>query len=320
MHGMRLSGSYFDIGFSCGKELRAAGFVVPHANSVDVRFAKDSMNEVRRVFPEVMEEIDGLGLGLKANYKDVMAMVLTNHVIHDDHSVAFAAGPGIVPGRKAVLARNYNRQPRRVGHDMSIKTSPKGALSSFANTDTPVVRQDGMNSEGLAIAGSCVPRGGVGVGMSPTLMMRAVLDTCKDVRSAMQLLSQAKHARDFNFVIADKSGTIAIVEAGPKHFDSRSFAKGLVVATNHFQSVGGQKGADDAISRHNRLKSLINGSKSLSVDAAISALSDHKGTICEHGSESGFSTAWTSVFSTGRGKVVHLDGNPCTVERKEYEV
>lgn len=320
MHNMRLSGSYYSIGFSCGKELRASGFTVPHANSVDIRFARDSMQEVRQVFPDVVDEIEGLGLGLKANYKDVVAMVLTNHVIHDDHSVAFAAGSGVISGGATLLARNYNRHIRRPGHNMAIRVNPKGALASIANTDTPIVRQDGMNSKGLAVAGSSVPGGAVGVGMAPTLMMRALLDTCADVGSAVHLLSEAKHARGFNFILADRFGTIALVEVGPKHFEHKSFTKGFVVAANHFQTTGKAKGLDDGASRYMRLKSLIESTKTLNANSAISALSDHKGMICEHGGESGFSTVWTSVFSTGKGKIIHSEGTPCTAERKEYEI
>lgn len=321
MHNLRLSGSYYDIGFNCGKELRTAGFAVQHANSVDVRFARDSMHEVRRVFPEVADEIEGLGLGLKANYKDVVAMVLTNHIVHEDHSVAFAAGKGVASGRGSLLARNYNRHYRRTGHNMSIRANPKGALASFASTDTPVVRLDGMNSAGLAVAGSTVPGGKVGLGMSPTLMIRAVLDSCRDVDSAVRLLSDSRHAREFNFVVADRSGAMALAEAGPGHCDYRVFDKGLVIATNRFQIGKGRRASgSDAAARHSRLRGLVGSAAAVGADAAISALSDHKGMLCEHGTDSEFNTAWTSVFSTRAGKVVQSDGHPCETERREYKV
>ncbi len=320
MHILRLSGSYYDVGFSCGRELRAVGFTVPHANSVDVRFARDSMHEVRRTFPEVVDEIEGLGLGLKANYKDVMAMVLTNHVIHDDHSIAFAVGRDSASGKGSLLARNYNRHYKRVGHDMAIKASPKGALASFASTDAPVVRQDGMNSAGLAVAGSTVPGGGVGLGISPTLAIRAVLDTCRDVDGALHLLSEMKHAREFSFLLTDRSGVIALAEVGPGHFDKKTYDKGIVIATNRFQIGNMWKGSADAATRHTRLKGLVGGIRSMSPEVAISALSDHKGMLCEHGKGSEFNTAWASVFSTRRGRIVRSDGHPCETERKEYSV
>ncbi len=317
MHRLRLSGTYFDIGFKCGRELKAAGFIVPHANSVQVAFSQESIHEVRRVFPDIIEEIDGLGLGLKANYKDTLAMILTNNVVHDDHSVAFAIG-----GRKAhegsLLARNYNRHYKHAGHNMVIKASPRGALASIASSDVPVARQDGINSAGLAIAGSSVKSDHVENGFAPTLAIRAALDTCRDTSSAVQFLTDIKHARNFNFVLADKSGAVGIVEAGPKHLRSKTLLNGSIVATNYFQSARSKgKGAS---ARDTMLKSLVDTSALADAKKAMDILSDHRGMLCEHGADSEFSTVWASVFLPHKSNVVHAEGNPCSSNRRKYSL
>jgi predicted choloylglycine hydrolase len=318
MQSLQLSGSYFDVGYSNGIALKELGFVPPRANSVEIRFARQCVPEIKRSFPEVLEEIEGLGFALKSNYKDILAMVLTNGVVSGDHSVVFAAGSGSGSKRGVLLARNYNRHKKFANQFVQAKTRPSRAYASLANTDTAVGRQDGMNSEGLAVAGSGVLSGPVRLGMSPTLSIRHVLDKAGTVGDAVELLSNTKHARGFNFVVADRSGKIALVEAGAGSVTARAVEGRFIAATNHFQT-GNDIKAGDTVTRHKRLSALIGGTERLNAESAMRILSDHGG-ICEHPESSEFKTVWSSVFSTKDGTLTASEGNPCTSKYREFKI
>lgn len=321
MRSLQLSGSYFDIGYNSGIALKGLGFVPRHANSVEVRFAHDCVKELKRSCPEMLEEMEGLGMALKCNYKDVLSMVLTDPALSEDHSTVFALGKDMASKRTAMLAGNYNRHYRHTGHPFRIRSSPKGAYSSIGNTDIPIGRHDGMNSKGLAISGSCVPGGQIKPGMAPSLLIRQALDRCATVDEAVELLSKAKHARQFNFVLADNAGRMALVEASPSSTNVKLYKEGVVVATNHFQSrktMGGASTGNDTVSRHRRVRGLITGK--VGEEGAFGVLSDHKGRICEHPGDSEFSTVWSSVFSTKDKTYSATEGNPCAAKRKTYRL
>jgi predicted choloylglycine hydrolase len=320
MQGLQLSGGYFDIGYKSGLALKELGFVPRHANSVEVRFAQECVPEIRKSFPEMLEEIEGLGFALKCNYKDVLSMVLTTPVISEDHSTVFASA-GLTKSSPALLAGNYNRHYRYTGHHLRIKAGPKGAYASIGNTDMAVGRQDGMNSEGLAVSGASVSGGQIKPGMGPALLVRQALDRCASVDEAARLLSGAKHARAFNFLLADGSGKVALVEASPRAVNVKLADTGTMVATNHFQSrrmAGGSIPRDDTVSRHRRVLGLVPGK--VDAEAALKVLSDHKGRVCEHLNSSEFGTVWSGAFSTRDGTYVATEGNPCTGKRKSYKV
>lgn len=321
MLNLQASGSYFDIGYSFGIAMKGMNFKPKHANSVESRFAVECVPEVKRSFPELMDEIEGMGFALKCNYKDVLAMVLTSPAIAENHSTVFAVAGG-KSGKGVLLAGNYNRHYRYSNEHFRIKITPKDANASIGNTDAPCGRRDGMNSKGLAVSGSSVHGGQIKAGIAPALLIRKVLDRCGNVDEAVGVLSSAKHARSFNFVVADSSGKTAMVEARPGASTIRFSESAPIISTNRFQSRSMLKGYanpvhDDSAARHSRVKSLL--SSGMDIDAAFDVLSDHKQGLCEHTGSSEFSTVWSSVFSPKDRSGAVAAGNPCTAKRKFYK-
>ncbi|MBI5958129.1 MAG: hypothetical protein HY866_05305, partial [Chloroflexi bacterium] len=68
------------------------------------------------------------------------------------------------------------------------------------------------------------------------LAVRAVLDRCHSTQEAIDFLQRVRHARAINFLVADSSGDLAVVEASPRRVVVRRSDSGFIVATNHFQS------------------------------------------------------------------------------------
>jgi predicted choloylglycine hydrolase len=213
------------------------------------------------------------------------------------------------------------------GRYLRFKTQPKNAYGSIANSDIMVGREDGMNEKGLAIAGSEVASKTVKPGIMHTLLIRGVLDRCSNVDEAVELLTKAKHARAYNYVIADKSGKFAIVEATPEATNAKIFNEGTAVTTNHFQSKNmgefedASKRPSDTLSRSKRVYGLINSKKGLlDHKTALKILSDHKENVCGHTENVGFNTVWSTVFSPGEGVLTTSDGHPCNSPYKQYRI
>lgn len=67
------------------------------------------------------------------------------------------------------------------------------------------------------------------------LAARTVLETCETVEEAVTFLEGVPHARNTNFLLADATGTIAVVEASPDGVMT-TVNDGVGAATNHFRS------------------------------------------------------------------------------------
>ncbi len=327
MDTLPLSGDYFEMGHYYGSLLKSVGFVPPRANSANLRFASASFRDVRRFLPELAEEIEGIGFALKGNFRELLALVLTTNAISNGRCTVFAAGKGHTQNRNVVLARNYDKHYRHSGKYLRFKTVPKNALASIANTDIMVGREDGMNQAGLAIAGSEVPSKNVKPGIIHTLLIRGVLDRCSTVDEAVELLTKAKHARAMNYVIADRSGKFAYLEATSGATNAKVMKEGFVVATNHFQNRSMMDFEDvsqrqsDTFTRSKRVQSLIAGKKSLlDHNLALKFLSDHKENVCGHIESVGFNTVWSTVFSPADGIITTSDGHPCNSPYRQYRI
>ncbi len=315
------AGDYFRMGYAIGISLRKKGFMPPRANLVTHRFAKDSLIEVRKLFPELIEEINGMSNALQCNYKDLLSMVLTTNVVFGDRSTAFAVGRK--KPVKNLLAVNYGRHFRNSGPLLRFSSRPKNGLASIGSTDSVVGRHDGMNEAGLAIAGAGVASKSIKPGIIPSVAMRYVLDKCKNVDEAVAVLRDIKHARGFNFVIASPD-KIALVEAAPGAINAQILRGGVLIAANHFGAK--MRGLEhraqrprDTLARAAAIDAALRMARKADSAAVAEILKDHKAGVCAHGS-SDYETAWSSIFIPADSRAALADGRPCTFGYKEYTI
>lgn len=327
METVTLTGDYFSIGSQYGNYLKNIDFTVPHTNSGSLAFANESFKILRRSIPELAEEIEGLGYSLKGNFKELLASVLTANVLADGRHTIFAAGKDMTNDNGVILARNYDKHKSLKSKNLRIRTEAFNAYRNIGNTDVLVGRQDGMNEKGLAVAGCDVPSKTVKPGIAPSLLIRAVLDRYSDVNEAANFLTEAKHARAFNYVLADKNGRFGVVEAAPESTNREILNEGSLVVTNHFRSrdMAGfedvSKRSIDSISRASRVNKLVSSAKSkLDHDKGFEILADHKENVCGHAESIEFNTVWSNVFSPSKGIISTLEGHPCSSSYKRYKI
>lgn len=201
-----------------------------------------------------------------------------------------------------------------------IRLSPeRGRPSLGTRGSVPAGRYDGVNSAGLFACLHVVladapdrPRPGAPFHLVP----RLILETCRSVREALDLIVRLPHMHPFNYTLADASGALASVEAHPTRVrtldpDLTPDGRPIVAAANHYRHPDmrpfqrGRK-LDHSIRRRTALASS---DSVASLDALASALSDHASGVCGH--SGGHTTLWSLLADLTARAVRYAAGAPC---------
>lgn len=235
MYTVTLKGSHYEIGYQTGKTMHDQGWTIPEFKEKNIQFALKTQQKVKSIIPNLLEEIDGISDGGGYNRHTILTLALTIGRIPGCTAIA-VTDKRTVNG-KTVFARNYDASPSFQEFGV-FKTHPEDGLSHIGCCWNLLVgREDGINEAGLAIATNGVH--GVYThdpGVWDHIPVRAVLDSCDNVREAVNLLRKIPHLFTKNFLIADANGDIAIVEAAQQNVAALYPESGLGVITNHFES------------------------------------------------------------------------------------
>lgn len=140
------------------------------------------------------------------------------------------------------FGRNFDMDAANTGAYMVVHTDPKGGYESYSTVNlgflgirapedpvgddtsalllAPYIPLDGINSEGVAI---CVLQlntapifcEGGKVALTPTTIIRSVLDNAADLEEALEIFEEASFYTEgyaYHFMIADRKGNCAVVE------------------------------------------------------------------------------------------------------------
>jgi predicted choloylglycine hydrolase len=230
----RLEGSYRQIGAEYGALLKAARVPIPKASQTKIEFARQCAPIVREIAPYLFDELEGIaeGSGYDATRLKALALALDAQPACS----AVAISGMLAADGKPLFGRNYDWRYAALFSAAFCHVRPAGAIPSMGCNDTLVGRMDGMNESGLAIAIAAVEGGRDYPGMMFPLAARVVLDRCHSTQSAVILLQHIRHARAVNFLVADASSDLAIVEACPFQVHVIRPVDGFAAITNQFQS------------------------------------------------------------------------------------
>lgn len=129
------------------------------------------------------------------------------------------------------LIRNYDYNPKWF-EGVMIKTNWLKPVIGIADCNWGLL--DGMNADGLAISLTFGGRKICGEGFGIPLIMRYVLETCKDVPEAVSTLLRLPVHMSYNVTILDKTGKYKTIYLTPDKGPHVDIEK---VATNHQQDI-----------------------------------------------------------------------------------
>jgi predicted choloylglycine hydrolase len=167
---------------------------------------------VKRIFPEVLEEISGFAQAYELPYERFAAFMFGIGAFKpqpDCSLFAAANGSGVLFGHNCDFFYSFKY------YTESTLTLPENGYFSIGQSDVLIGKEDGMNEKGLAVAMTGVESPIIKPGISFCLAVRCILDKCSTTAEAVRILSEAKLTSANNFLIADKTGELAVVEASP---------------------------------------------------------------------------------------------------------
>ena len=222
MYHPRLKGSYYEMGYTYGLILNRVGFKLPVIPENRLDLGLKYKKEANRLLPEIMEEIKGIADACKLDYDQPTSFISTLGGEENQCSI-FA----VTDGENVYMGRNYDMYYKFRDHLESYLTMPDVGYWSIGQTDIFLGREDGVNEEGLGAAMS-----GITAYFSPGISfwsaIRYILDKCATVKEGVRFLTEITHHCTITYLLADVSGEMAVVEAGPQRTAIRTPLQGQV--------------------------------------------------------------------------------------------
>ncbi|MEA5040405.1 MAG: C45 family peptidase [Clostridiaceae bacterium] len=245
-HTAELAGTSYEIGYQLGKltsqipQLRAT-----HTTGVE-GFGSEQAEEAAKLFdrwcPGLTEELHGFADALHAEREQIFFYGMTYLIPRCSH---IALLPRLTAEGKPLLARNYEFSHEAEDFCL-VRTSVTGKYAHLGTSVLQFGRDDGMNEQGLTVTmSSCgFPVGALPYMRAPKLrglqfwvVIRALLENCRDVREALAYLKGMPIAYNLNLILMDKAGNAALVETLDGRTAVRQIgpdsAEQLLYATNH---------------------------------------------------------------------------------------
>jgi predicted choloylglycine hydrolase len=140
------------MGLRYGGILYDHGFRVPKQEECFIEFGRKSEVVVRRVFPDILDEVRGFAEGCHSPYADLLSFVMSVGLVKPPKCSLFATA--VEPN--VIFGRNYDFYYSFKDYTESYLTVPQGGYASIGDTDVFIGREDGVNEKGLAIGVSSV--------------------------------------------------------------------------------------------------------------------------------------------------------------------
>jgi len=318
----RLAGTYYEMGFKYGTILYKHGFRLQEQLSEKLSFARKCETEVNTVFPEILDEIHGFADGSHASYEHLVALILSVGAFKPPSACSVFA---VSNGSYVLFGRNYDFYYRLKEHTESYLTRPLNGYCSVGNSDIFVGREDGVNEKGLAIGMTGVMPKEVKPGVNFVLLVRRILDKCDNVKDATKLLTSVDHVTANNYLVADREGNMAVVEACPHRARVREPEENakFIVCTNQFmhsdmrEMENVKERPPDSPKRYANIYEKLQQLKGkVTVRDAWRILSDHNGLVCSHLEEIQMGTLWSIIATLNKPSIYMAEGHPCSTKYK----
>ncbi len=194
--------------------------------------------------------------------------------------------------------------------------APKDKYAYICQSDVFIGRSDGINEKGLSVAMSFVNGTQVQPGIGFHFVVRKVLENCSSTEEAVRLIGNTKVSAANNFLIADVSGDIAVVESAPQKSVVRRPAvnENFIYITNQF--VTSEMGRFDrgevewskSEERYEGLQRQLRSCDHMDLEKAKEILSNK--CVCLDLKKEKFGTIWSVVANLNQLKIERAESTP----------
>lgn len=302
------------MGLKYGTLLREkADFVLPKINSKKRRFGLESYKELQRFYPEVVEEIKGFANGINDQPENLGAFLLSLGVFDTGGQCSVFAFKN---EDSVVVGRNYDMLFAFKKFTESSLIAPNDKYAYISQSDIFIGRSDGINEKGLSIAMSFVNGTAIQPGIGFHFVIRKVLENCSTTAQAIQLIRNTRVSTANNFLIADCTGDMAVVESAPQKKVVRrpEHNQNYIYITNQFISGemtvldrGGVEWSKSS-ERSQQLEKKLHSIKNMDQLKAKQILSDE--CICLNLKKEKFGTIWSVVGNLNNLSIERAETRP----------
>ena len=322
MYHSHFRGTHYEAGFRWGSLLLKHKNIILENIPFEITgermdFALACLPVYEKYYREILEEIQGIADGQGCDVRLLQAVLFSMYAMPPaGHCSCFAFSTG----QEILLGRNSDFLTELEKLNLNVIYKLKGGAYSFTgNTTAFVEMEDGVNEHGLAAGLTSVFPIDCKPGLNAGMLLRYLLEKCKNVSEAVSCLGQLPLASAQTLILADASGAIALVECNSRRVEtvaSLSDSRPFVCATNAFH-LGKMKaynrtGIDDwfAETRFQTLLSAFRSNQDFDLPFARKMLSGGYGFLCQYDRNSGKDTVWSVIYDLKRHKIYRSEGNP----------
>ncbi len=328
MYHAHFRGTHYEAGYRWGSLLLKHKNIIleniPFAVTQDrIDYALTCLPLYEKYYPEIVEEIQGLADGQQCDIRILQAVLFSMYSmppVCNCSCFAFANDQEVLLGRNSDFLTEIEKLNLNVIYKLT-----DGTYSFTGNTTAFVEMEDGINEHGLAVGLTSVYPIQCKPGFNAGLLLRYLLEKCKNVMEAVSCLHQLPIASAQTLTLADSSGEIALVECNTERIESITSSNGqpVVYATNTFHLTKMEKynstGIDTwfAETRYQTLTSAFQNHRNWEFTFAKKLLCGEYGFLCQYDRNTGKDTVWSVIYDLKQHKIYRSEGNPKRCSFKE---
>lgn len=298
----------------------------PHIKQVDrlpaerFNFGLKCVDVCRDVFPEAVDELEGLADGMDAPFNRLAAWIFSIYCFEYQRGcTCFAArdANNLVFGRNS----DFFIEIRDVCE--SALYMPEKGYRFIGNSTALVQMEDGCNEQGLAVGLTFIPPRVIKPGLNAGILLRYILEKCCLVEEALASLRKLPISSAQTFTLADRSGDMAVVECNCEKMvvirpaENESY----VVSTNQFVSPVMKRyeilSFPDSRQRYAVARRALYENQNYTCSLAQNILAGQYGFMCQYDRKTGFDTLWSTVYDLKNNRIFRAEGNPARSPFKE---
>ena len=311
MYHPRLRGDYYEVGNHYGSILYKNGFRFPDVSEEKIEFGLKSIPFLQDFYPEIIEEIKGFSDACHVPYEQVCSFLLSIGIFDTNAQCSIFAS---FQNGEMIVGRNYDMLTSVKQFTEISLICMENKLRFVGHSDVFIGKVDGLNEKGLFIGMTLVPDETTRPGINFYFAIRYILEHCQSVNEAIEVLRHFHTSLSNNYLIADKSGEMAVVEVGPSHFHIRkpNEKESYITCTNHFihQACNPSAVWSKTTERTTSMTNQLENKEQMNEAKAQNIMSDTKGYVCLHLKEQKFATLYSLVLNLNQLDILRAEGQP----------
>lgn len=342
---LKLEGNPRERGVSHGKQIKCLRNEMTHIilqmkskikNEQFVsRITKDFLVIVGKYTPDFITEMRGISDESGINFNDLFFSLYFKYLENLCHfsgnfpsaCTTWGATDGATKDGQPIVAKNRDKYMGYFIPQIFAYVKPARGYRYFelGNAGDPGVAGCGVNEKGLSVLSSYVCSSNMGIGFSDSILVKELLENEENVDGSISLLKSYPVVGQFNLLITDKNGQLAVAELGHTKHAIR-IGEDVLVNTNHFVSSE-MKGFFDpwgyepveiesTYQRFNIvMRTLMAGLGKIDIEFAKKLMSyhgkDEYSSICVHPKERNRQTTSCFIVKPRDRRLWFTHGNPC---------